>query len=175
MALAALRSRRSLGPLVRLLRPATRSIATATAPSSLYQDASTLPIQGHVDLPDKRHAIKHAKPFSEFLTDNYNRQHDYLRISVTERCNLRCLYCMPEGDWFLVVATFVQLADTFLRGSSPLSAETSAHHTRNRLSLLAIRITRRHQNSSNRRRTDCPPRHLALDAANWQSENERLA
>ena len=24
------------------------------------------------------------------------RKHSYLRISLTERCNLRCLYCMPE-------------------------------------------------------------------------------
>ena len=24
------------------------------------------------------------------------RKHTYLRISLTERCNLRCLYCMPE-------------------------------------------------------------------------------
>lgn len=32
------------------------------------------------------------------LTDLYGRRHDYLRISVTDRCNLRCLYCMgPEG------------------------------------------------------------------------------
>lgn len=30
------------------------------------------------------------------LTDRYGRVHDYLRISVTDRCNLRCLYCMPE-------------------------------------------------------------------------------
>lgn len=29
------------------------------------------------------------------LTDSYNRQIDYLRISVTDRCNLRCVYCMP--------------------------------------------------------------------------------
>jgi GTP 3',8-cyclase len=41
-------------------------------------------------------AIKNAKPFSAFLTDNFQRQHNYLRISVTEKCNLRCLYCMPE-------------------------------------------------------------------------------
>ncbi|KAJ4376732.1 hypothetical protein N0V86_006849 [Didymella sp. IMI 355093] len=41
-------------------------------------------------------AIEKAKPFSDFLTDNFQRQHDYLRISITERCNLRCLYCMPE-------------------------------------------------------------------------------
>jgi molybdenum cofactor biosynthesis protein A len=32
------------------------------------------------------------------LRDRYERIHDYLRISVTERCNLRCTYCMPaEG------------------------------------------------------------------------------
>ncbi len=32
------------------------------------------------------------------LTDTHQRQHNYLRISLTERCNLRCSYCMPlEG------------------------------------------------------------------------------
>lgn len=32
------------------------------------------------------------------LIDRYGRKHDYLRISVTDRCNLRCIYCMgPEG------------------------------------------------------------------------------
>lgn len=36
------------------------------------------------------------KPISENLIDGFRRQHDYLRISVTERCNLRCMYCMPE-------------------------------------------------------------------------------
>ncbi len=30
------------------------------------------------------------------LTDKYGRQLDYLRLSVTDRCNLRCYYCMPE-------------------------------------------------------------------------------
>ncbi|KAK4239610.1 hypothetical protein C8A03DRAFT_14008 [Achaetomium macrosporum] len=47
-------------------------------------------------VPSRRDRIRDAKPFSDFLTDNFHRQHDYLRISVTERCNLRCLYCMPE-------------------------------------------------------------------------------
>lgn len=28
--------------------------------------------------------------------DYCRRMHTYLRISLTERCNLRCLYCMPE-------------------------------------------------------------------------------
>ena len=30
------------------------------------------------------------------LVDRFGRGHTYLRISVTERCNLRCSYCMPE-------------------------------------------------------------------------------
>lgn len=32
----------------------------------------------------------------EKLVDRFNRVHDYLRISVTDKCNLRCVYCMPE-------------------------------------------------------------------------------
>ncbi|CAG8641497.1 10801_t:CDS:2, partial [Funneliformis mosseae] len=43
-------------------------------------------------------AIDKERPFSNFLTDRFDRQHTYLRISITERCNLRCNYCMPaEG------------------------------------------------------------------------------
>jgi cyclic pyranopterin phosphate synthase len=30
------------------------------------------------------------------LRDNYHRSINYLRISITDRCNLRCRYCMPE-------------------------------------------------------------------------------
>lgn len=30
------------------------------------------------------------------LTDRFGRVHDYLRLSVTDKCNLRCVYCMPE-------------------------------------------------------------------------------
>ncbi|MEO0297229.1 MAG: GTP 3',8-cyclase MoaA [candidate division WOR-3 bacterium] len=30
------------------------------------------------------------------LKDNFEREFDYLRISLTDRCNLRCFYCMPE-------------------------------------------------------------------------------
>lgn len=31
------------------------------------------------------------------MLDRFNRNINYLRISVTDRCNLRCRYCMPEG------------------------------------------------------------------------------
>lgn len=30
------------------------------------------------------------------LNDGHGRKHDYLRISITDRCNLRCVYCMNE-------------------------------------------------------------------------------
>lgn len=32
------------------------------------------------------------------MRDRYNREINYLRISVTDRCNLRCIYCMPENE-----------------------------------------------------------------------------
>jgi cyclic pyranopterin phosphate synthase len=30
------------------------------------------------------------------LVDRFHRVHDYLRVSITDRCNLRCSYCMPQ-------------------------------------------------------------------------------
>src|SRR5580704_497917 len=30
------------------------------------------------------------------LVDTFGRLHDNLRVSVTDRCNIRCFYCMPE-------------------------------------------------------------------------------
>jgi GTP 3',8-cyclase len=48
------------------------------------------------------------------LVDRYGRTHDDLRISVTDRCNLRCTYCMPEeGMAFLprsALLTFDEIA-----------------------------------------------------------------
>jgi cyclic pyranopterin phosphate synthase len=32
------------------------------------------------------------------LIDSFGRVHDNLRLSVTDRCNIRCFYCMPETD-----------------------------------------------------------------------------
>ena len=32
------------------------------------------------------------------MLDNFGRKVDYVRISVTDRCDLRCKYCMPEGN-----------------------------------------------------------------------------
>ena len=72
-----------------------RGIASA---APVVQDYSQheFPIDRLPPATDRRELIKNAKPFSSFLTDTYQRQHDYLRISLTEKCNLRCVYCMPE-------------------------------------------------------------------------------
>jgi len=40
--------------------------------------------------------MSETKSKSSILIDNFKRMHTYLRISLTERCNLRCQYCMPE-------------------------------------------------------------------------------
>ncbi|KAF8078973.1 hypothetical protein FPV67DRAFT_1616512 [Lyophyllum atratum] len=40
--------------------------------------------------------IDALNPFSPALVDSFHRKHDYLRISLTEKCNLRCFYCMPS-------------------------------------------------------------------------------
>ncbi len=47
------------------------------------------------------------------LVDRYGRVHDDLRVSVTDRCNLRCVYCIPEDVAFLPRAellTFEEIA-----------------------------------------------------------------
>ena len=34
------------------------------------------------------------------MKDQYERDIDYMRVSITDRCNLRCRYCMPDGiEW----------------------------------------------------------------------------
>lgn len=74
----------------------------------------------------------HASP----LVDTFGRIHRSLRISVTDRCNIRCQYCMPaEGAQFLPsdrllsfdqIASFVQIssqlgiADLRITGGEPL-------------------------------------------------------
>ncbi|MDO5714984.1 MAG: GTP 3',8-cyclase MoaA [Tissierellia bacterium] len=70
------------------------------------------------------------------MRDQHNRKIDYLRISVTDRCNLRCQYCMPEEgiqllkhkevlsyeDILKIVHLFVQLGITKIKitGGEPL-------------------------------------------------------
>src|SRR5438270_12932434 len=59
------------------------------------------------------------------LTDTFGRVHNNLRISVTDRCNLRCTYCMPEEVTFMDRAellTFEEIAH-FVRVAAPLGID----------------------------------------------------
>jgi cyclic pyranopterin phosphate synthase len=56
------------------------------------------------------------------LQDSLGRNHDYLRISVTEHCNLRCTYCMPaEGialtpkPHLMTADEIIHIAETFVQ------------------------------------------------------------
>ena len=56
------------------------------------------------------------------MIDQYGREIDYIRISVTDRCNLRCIYCMPEEGVeqvghtdILSYAEIVRLCTIFVR------------------------------------------------------------
>ncbi len=55
------------------------------------------------------------------LKDNFDRSIKYLRLSVTDRCNLRCFYCMPEEgirflpkDQLLTYEELVRISDLFM-------------------------------------------------------------
>lgn len=45
------------------------------------------------------------------ITDTFGRVHDYLRISLTDNCNLRCFYCMPEEKYAFAPAAKLMQVD----------------------------------------------------------------
>lgn len=77
------------------------------------------------------------------IVDRFGRVHDYLRIALTERCNLRCQYCMPEEGIplrekaeFMRSEELIEIAKTFvemgvrkirLTGGEPLVKKDIAH------------------------------------------------
>ena len=42
------------------------------------------------------------------MYDSYGRHLHYLRVSLTDACNLRCVYCMPEDMVFRKQASLLQ-------------------------------------------------------------------
>lgn len=92
---------------------------------------------------------------SQNIIDQFGRVHDYLRISLTERCNLRCFYCMPEEgillrprDQFMSKDEVLGIANTFvnlgikkirLTGGEPL-VRKDAHDIIEGLSKLPIEL-----------------------------------
>ena len=56
------------------------------------------------------------------LIDNHGRKVNYLRLAVTDRCNLRCFYCMPESGIDYVPKSELMSYEEMLRLSSILVA-----------------------------------------------------
>ena len=59
---------------------------------------------------------------SSSIKDGFGRVHDYLRISLTDKCNLRCFYCMPEEgialrekSHFMTAEELIEIAKVFVR------------------------------------------------------------
>ena len=93
---------------------------------------------------------------SPLLQDTHQRNHSYLRISITEKCNLRCTYCMPaegialtprphlmtEYEIVSIAQTFVDLGVTKIRltGGEPL-VRKEAHGIIERLGQLGVQLT----------------------------------
>ena len=70
-------------------------------------------------------SIPHSAFRIPHLQDSFGRAHNNLRISVTDRCNLRCTYCMPEDVTFRdrgELLTFEEIAH-FVRIAAPLGID----------------------------------------------------
>lgn len=93
---------------------------------------------------------------SNILTDSFKRKHTYLRISLIERCNLKCTYCMPEEgiplsprnhlmsyeEIFTIAKTFVKHGVTKIRltGGEPLIRK-DIHVILKKLSSLGVELS----------------------------------
>lgn len=96
------------------------------------------------------------KNSTNHIVDTFGRVHNYLRISLTEKCNLRCFYCMPEEgiplkerNVFMTPDEVVAIAKKFvelgvdkirLTGGEPL-VKKGAHEIIERLGVLPINLT----------------------------------
>lgn len=61
-------------------------------------------------MPDLNHIT-----CSPSLTDSFQRIHNYLRISLTDKCNMRCKYCMPHEDMHFFPTKQLMTAEEIFR------------------------------------------------------------
>ncbi|PXY46169.1 GTP 3',8-cyclase MoaA [Flavobacterium hydrophilum] len=95
-------------------------------------------------------------PSKTILTDDFGRKHNYLRISLLEKCNLRCTYCMPADgialspkaslmtseEIFAIAQTFVENGVDKIRltGGEPLLRKDFAEIV-SKLSTLEVSLS----------------------------------
>jgi GTP 3',8-cyclase len=98
----------------RLLSPSLRVTTLATTTTAAFAHSKDLKNEEGEEAKGMRKKLDRDDKKS-MLTDLFNRHHDYLRISLTERCNLRCLYCMPAEGIDLAPKTDLLTADEIER------------------------------------------------------------
>ncbi len=108
------------------------------------------------NLPNSNLTVDEIKADNlKIIKDQFGRVHNYLRISLTEKCNLRCFYCMPEEgnvlsekDTIIKHFEVVELAKQFvalgvnkirLTGGEPLIKKNFDHIIRD-LSKLPVQL-----------------------------------
>ncbi|XP_049841454.1 molybdenum cofactor biosynthesis protein 1 isoform X1 [Schistocerca gregaria] len=91
---------------------------TTCVSRSLFTDANNSQISAVGALVKEKASVEEQN----ILTDTFGRYHTYLRISLTERCNLRCQYCMPEEgvtltkkEKLLTMDEIIYLAELFVK------------------------------------------------------------
>src|SRR5206468_9788889 len=97
------------------LRPQRRdqTVRRSQDPSRRHQPAAGQPAAQRARAPQ----MIHPEP----LSDSFGRVMRDLRVSVTDRCNFRCLYCLPETE---EAADFYRLKSDALRNPSPATPIT---------------------------------------------------
>ena len=107
-------------PRLNALRERLRQerVQSIVANRTSRDDVSALPLPTQTQMPK----IGYSNVTENILTDTHGRHHNYLRISLSERCNLRCQYCMPpEGiplspsSHLLTNDEIIRLVDLFVK------------------------------------------------------------
>lgn len=91
----------------RLRQEDVQSVANRTS----LDNVSALPLPTQMKMPK----IDYSNVTENILTDTHGRHHNYLRISLSERCNLRCQYCMPPEGIPLSPASHLLTNDEIIR------------------------------------------------------------
>ena len=88
------------------MRRGVENLRDNAPPPSPFQNPGSIPAQVLAASSPKKDTIggvgrtAYERKSLTQLTDSFERKMDYLRISVTDRCNFRCQYCMPEDIKF---------------------------------------------------------------------------
>ena len=89
---------------------------------------------------EPRPALSRERLDPALLVDRFGRRHTYLRLSLTERCNLRCRYCMPAegvsdltpGGELLSAGEIERVASVFARAGATTRTRARARTERHR-------------------------------------------